>query len=555
MMAYSKSGNVTMNPAYAGTQGAARAARWAGSAPILPRSAQSLCSDCLRVIDATLYEVDGRVLMRKICPTHGEQRELISTDAKFYKLIIRRDRGRPRGVTNPISDKTASCPQGCGICSEHLSGPVMMNIDLTNRCNLNCPICFANAGVRHEVVELDIDQVRRLLDIACQVHNVKPSCFQYTGGEPTVHPEFLAALGEAAKRGFAQIQVATNGIRFGEDRRFAAQAAEAGLNVAYLQFDGLSDEVYRQTRGRALLDLKLAAIENLYAAGVRTVLVPTIVRGINDSQIGPILRFAVEKADWIVGVSWQPVAFTGRLNYKERLERRFTVADLTREIESQTGLIDMYRDWYPFSFIDPFVRLLEAIDSKPQLTMNCNPCCGVGVYLIVDSQTNGVYPIPSFVDVEPLMQAIDSATVRLRKGGVFEKLSAGRQLQQLHRFYHKDAAPPGWSFEDFVEFMMDFVDFRQRYSENSARVEANTGRYKSLLMASMHFQDVYNYQLDRVRRCVVHYAAADGRIYPFCSYNSGPCHRQRVEKSLAVPLEEYQASHKLFVGSESRSQV
>jgi tetraether lipid synthase len=550
MTAHLKSGNVTIKPAQAGTKGAARGLRRQSSTPVLPRSAQSLCPDCLRVVDATLYEVDGKVFMRKICPTHGEQRELISTDAEFYKLIIRRDRGRPRGVTNPISNETTSCPQSCGICSEHLSGPVMMNIDLTNRCNLKCPICFANAGARREVVELNMDQVRRLLDIACRVNNVMPSCFQYTGGEPTVHPEFLTALSEAASRDFAQIQVATNGVKFGADRGFAAQAAQAGLNVAYLQFDGLSDEVYRQTRGRALLDLKLAAIENLYAAGVRTMLVPTIVKGINDSQIGPILRFAVENADRIVGVSWQPVAFTGRLNYQQRLERRFTVADLAREIESQTGFIDKYRDWYPFSFIDPFIRLVEATDGKPQLSMNCNPSCGVGVYLIVDSQTNGVYPIPSFVDVEPLMEAMDSAAARLRKGGVFEKLSAGRQLQQLRRFYHKDATPPGWSFEEFVEFMMDFVDFRRRYSGNSARVKANAGRYKPLLMASMHFQDVYNYQLDRVRRCVVHYAAADGRIYPFCSYNSGPCHRQRVEKSLAVSLEEYQRSQKPAVELE-----
>lgn len=509
---------------------------------ILPKEVRSFCPDCLRVIPGALYEEDNAVFMRKTCPAHGVQRELISTDAKFFRLMIQRDMAVTRGVTNPAAGPTAPCPQGCGICREHLSAPIMMNIDLTNRCNLNCPICFANAGMRGEVVELSLDQVCRLLDLGCEVHDVQPACLQYTGGEPTVHPEFLAALNEAKKRSFAQVQIATNGLKFARDPQFAVEASEAGLNVAYLQFDGLNDDVHVKTRGRPLLDSKLAAMENLYAAGVRIILVPTIAKGINDDQIGDITRFAVENTDKIVGISWQPVAFTGRLNYEERLARRFTVADLAREIQTQSGLIDMYRDWYPFSFVDPFARFLEAAEKRPNVTMSCNPICGMGTYLIVDSQTHAVCPIPAFVDVEPLMQTLQSAANRLRHGRLLDKLSVAHQLRRLKRFYHEDAAPAGWPFEQFTEFMMDFADFRGRYGDNDARMKASTGRrFRPILMASMHFQDVYNYQLDRVRRCVVHYAAPDGRIYPFCSYNSGPCHRQRVERQFAIPLAEYQA--------------
>ncbi len=512
---------------------------------ILPREVESLCPDCLRVIAGILYEENGAVLMRKTCATHGVRHELISSDATFFRLMIQRDRAVTRRVDNPISRRAASCPQGCGVCPEHLAAPIMMNIDLTNRCNLGCPICFAGAGVGGKVMESNLDQIRRALDLICTVHSVQPPCVQYTGGEPTIHPQFLDALDEARKRGFAQIQVATNGLKFAHDPCFARQAGEAGLNLAYLQFDGLIDNVYLKTRGRPLLEIKLAAMENLYAAKIRTVLVPTIARGINDHQIGAITRFAVENTDKVSGISWQPVAFTGRLNYEERLAQRFTVADLAREIQAQSGIVDMYRDWYPFGFVDPFARFVEAACGSPTITMSCNPICAMATYLIVDSQTHAVSPIPAFVDVEPLMQTMQSAAGRLNRGGFLGKLGVTHQLRRLKRFYHEDAAPGGWPFEQFSEFIMGFADFRRRYCDNAARMKAAAdNRFRPILMASMHFQDVYNYQLDRVRRCVVHYAAPDGRIYPFCSYNSGPCHRQRVEQRFAVPLEKYQASHR-----------
>jgi len=513
-----------------------------GQSGILPMDTQSLCPECLRVLDATVYEADGRVFMSKRCPDHGPYNELLSSDAKFFQLMIERDLSAS-GLSPTPAPRTQDCPQACGLCEDHLSGPMMVNIDLTNRCNLSCPICFANAGARREVVELDLDHIRRLLDLARESSEVQAPCLQYTGGEPTVHPYFLEAVQEARGRGFAQIQAATNGIRFGTDPEFAARAGEAGLNVAYLQFDGLSDDVYLQTRGRPLLDIKLAAVENLYTAGIRTILVPTIAKGINDDQIGRITEYAIENNEPVCAISWQPISFTGRLNYEERLARRFTIADLAREIQQQTGLVDMYRDWYPFCFVDPFARLVEALEGRPNLVMGCSPVCGAGTYLIVDSQTLTANPLPAFIQVGPLMESIYSAAVRLKRGGFLRKLNVTRELRKLRRFHDEEKGPVGWSFDGFVDFMLDFVDFRQRYGDNEARVKATANlRYRPILMAAMHFQDAYNYQLDRVRRCVIHYAAADGRMYPFCSYNSGPCHRQRIESRFAVPLEQYRSA-------------
>jgi uncharacterized radical SAM superfamily Fe-S cluster-containing enzyme len=420
---------------------------------------------------------------------------------------------------------------------------MMLNIDLTNRCNLNCPICFASADASGYVVEPSIDQVSRMLDAACEVDDAKPVCFQYTGGEPTMHPDFFQALQEARKRDFAQIQVATNGLKFSQDPEFAAAASEAGLNVAYLQFDGMSDQVYKKTRGRPLVELKLRAIDNLFGAGIRTVLVPTIAKGVNDHQIGPIVQFAVRNTDRISGISWQPVAFTGRIDYQEHLEQRFTVADLALEIERQTGLVDRYRDWYPFSFVDPFTRLLEAITGEQQTRLSCHPICGVGTYLIVDSNTHDTVPLPAFLDVEPLMDEISHLAEGLQKRRVFRKLTLARTLRGMGQHFHQERAPSRWTFETCVDFMMGFADFRTRFADNKARQSKLPGTsHRPLLMASMHFQDAYNYQIERVRRCVVQYAGLDGRLYPFCTYNCGPCHRGRLEKQFAVPLARYQAT-------------
>jgi uncharacterized radical SAM superfamily Fe-S cluster-containing enzyme len=507
-----------------------------------PIMTSSLCPECLEVIEARIHESRGSVYMDKSCAKHGSFRELISTDPKFFLLMLERDQAKLRGLTNPVQGAQECCPNSCGLCSEHRGVPMMLNIDLTNRCNLNCPVCFANADASGQVVELSIDQVRRMLDIACEVDAVRPVCFQYTGGEPTVHPDFLQALEEVKNRDFAQVQVATNGLKFGQDPEFALAASEAGLNIAYLQFDGMNDRVYKQMRGRPLLEIKLKAIVNLSSAGIRTVLVPTIVKGVNQHQIGPIVRFAIHNSDKISGISWQPVSFTGRIDYRQRLQQRFTVADLAFEIERQTGLVDRYRDWYPFSFVDPFARLLEAISGEPQTRLSCHPICGIGTYLIVDSDGEEVVPLPTFLDVEPLMQKLSDLADQVEKRRIFRKLTVGRALRSLEQYFHKDRAPSGWTFETCMDFMMDFADFHKRFANNQARQKKLAGTsQRPFLMASMHFQDAYNYQIERVRRCVVEYAAPDGRLYPFCTYNCGPCHRQRIEKQFAVPLAQYRA--------------
>jgi len=532
-----------MNPLSAISRGLIRQFRESESKVEFPLHTKSLCPECLKVIEATIDSDDGRVFMYKSCSEHGDFRELLSTDGRFYRLMLERERCfQFRGVSNPVCTKQTECPRACGICNEHLNAPIMMNIDLTNRCNLNCPICFANSNASGVVVEPDLDTVRMMLDKACALDSIRPACFQYTGGEPTVYPAFLEALQEAKKRGFTQIQVATNGIRFSDEPELAFKAAEAGLNIAYLQFDGIDDEVYLKIRGRSLAETKFKAVDNFYKAGIRTVLVPTLVKGINDHQIGKIIQYSLDNIEKISGISWQPVAFTGRIDYQQRVAQRFTLTDLAREIAEQTGLVDMYRDWYPFSFADAFTKFLEAVTNDRQITMGCHPACGAATYLIVNLRTKESTALPEFVDVEPLMDRLAIVAGKLKKRRILHNVSIGNELRRFRRYYHQDKGPSGWSFETFVNFMMDFARFRQHYKDNEAKRKLLSNMpYRSLLMASMHFQDSYNYQTDRVQRCVIHYAAPDGRIYPFCSYNSGPCHRNRIEEQFAVSAAEYQS--------------
>lgn len=411
----------------------------------------------------------------------------------------------------------------------------MVNIDLTNRCNLNCPICFANSKASGKVIELNRDQINSMLDNICQVNDVKPACLQYTGGEPTIHPHFLDALDEASKRGFTQIQVATNGLKFANDPGFAQAASEAGLNIVYLQFDALDDDIWKKVRGRPLNEIKKRAIDNLYEAGIRTILVPTIVKGVNDGEIGSILDFAIQHIDKVTAISWQPVAFTGRIDYQKRIAQRFTLTDLATEIEKQTGMARKYRNWYPFSFADPFTRLVHAVTGEKQQSLGCHPGCGIATYLIVNTHTREAVTIPEFVDVVGLMEQLSQAERRLRKKKLFKRMSVARELRSVKKYFNKDKAPRDWDFDTFLEFMLDFVYFSKKYVNNQVRRRnLEKKSYRPLLLASMHFQDAYNYQIDRVKRCVIHYAGPNGRIYPFCTWNSGPCHRTAIEQEYAV---------------------
>ena len=222
----------------------------------LPKSVQSICPECGRTIQGALVAEDGRVFMNKSCPRCGGFLDLISSSAGFYLRMERWALEDGRGVANPAIAKSGECPASCGLCPSHTSHAVVGLVDLTNRCNLRCPICFANADVSGYQYQPSLDAVRKMLETLRDMRPVPCRILQFSGGEPTLHPEFHEAVRLARQLGFSQIQVATNGIRFAESD-FAHRASEAGLDLLYLQFDGVGDDIYLRTRGARLWEQKL----------------------------------------------------------------------------------------------------------------------------------------------------------------------------------------------------------------------------------------------------------------------------------------------------------
>jgi len=504
----------------------------------LPCQTQSICPECDAILEATLYEDEGKVWMDKTCPEHGHYNELISSDAKFFLKRRRTHFELPSGVETPFTESTNSCPHDCGLCTQHQSTPCLVNIDLTNRCNQNCPICFASANASGRVFDLSLEQLDAMLDKIVSLRPYPPLSVQFAGGEPTVHKDFIKAVRMAKDKGVLDVQAASNGLLFAKKPDFAEQAAEAGLDVVYLQFDGMRDEVYEHSRGRPLFETKMQAIENLRQAGIMVTLVPTIVRGLNDDQIGEILQYAVENTEAVTAISFQPVSITGRIDRSKRLEMRYTMADMARDLQNQTGILDMYRDWYPFSIISPISRLLEAITGKPKAYFSCHAHCGAASYLVVDKKNKTAVPVSRFLDIEAAMQDLNKEAEAVENHAWRKKLTKFQVMRKLKKYFYPDQAPEGLTFDQLIDFVNKFLEAEPTKKKPKGHVYHMIGdRFDVLLLAAMHFQDKYNFELDRVQHCVIHYASPDGMLYPFCTWNSGPCHRYRVEEQFSRPLE------------------
>ncbi len=497
----------------------------------LPKQTESLCPECNAVIPADIFAEDGKVIMQKRCPEHGQFRDIVFSDIELYLKMEEWNFGDNRGLSNPQVEGDVSCPADCGLCSLHTSHTALANVDLTNRCNLTCPVCFANANVAGYLYEPSLEQVRGMLATLRGEQPVDGRVVQFSGGEPTIHPQFFEILSMAREMGFTHIQVATNGIELA-DLEFARQAKAAGLATLYLQFDGVSDEVYRRVRGQALLATKMKVIENCRATGMKIVFVPTIVKGLNDDQIGNIVRVAIENIDTVSGISFQPVAFTGRIAKHELLAKRFTLADLARCVSEQTGITDPRADWFPLACVTPFSKLTAALRGTGVPTISAHPHCSLGTYFFVDEKSKQAVPITRFVDVPNMLQDMEELSRSAGKAR-FKLYSKMKAWNALQKHFKTQLAPPGLTFTKFLQTLQGMTN--KKLGRDG---QDGSFTYRTLLVAGMHFQDGYNYDIERVKRCVIHYATPDGKLYPFCTYNSGPCYREKIERQFSTPWEK-----------------
>jgi uncharacterized radical SAM superfamily Fe-S cluster-containing enzyme len=514
-----------------------------------PRETDSLCPRCVKEvrtqilggqrdlstlvdgkpgeIRASIVEEDGQVKMVKTCRTHGRFEDVLSIDPAFLRRIEQLYPGRdflaPRSALRDHGSSTIRYGRGA-----------VLTVDLTNRCNMMCDPCFMDANQVGYVHELEWDEIQKILDDSLTVKPRRQMSVQFSGGEPTLSPHFLRAVRYARDAGYFCVQAATNGVRFAQEPEFARAAKDAGMRLAYLQFDGVSNEANAHRKIGNLFDVKLRAIENLAAAGIDVVLVVTVVGGVNDHQVGEIIEFAVENADKITVVSFQPVSFTGRdedIDDETRRARRYTLSHLAHDVKRQTGATEPLRDWFPLSAMGPFSDMTDHLMGERadwgSLKCGCHPDCGIGTVLFVHKKTKQMVPLTAFLDVEGLLGDIQEITDAAQGRAV----SLGQLALALLKRFDPDAAPPGFGFRDLVRQFLSQTGARGK-AVGETEGDANEFEWRALFVAGMWFQDLFNYDFRRTEMCIIPYGTQMGEI-SFCAYNTGVGWRNVIEKMKA----------------------
>jgi hypothetical protein len=489
---------------------------------MLIKKTRSLCPSCNTAVDAEIAEEDGKIWLKRSCPQHGSFRNLYWSDPVMYHRFDRYN-AVGNGIENPQNTTAApgSCPTACGLCNNHHSQTLLANIDLTNRCNLDCDFCFANARACGFIYEPTFDEVVSMLKLLRSEKPVPAPAVQFSGGEPTMRDDLVEIIRTAKQMGFPQVQIATNGIKLANDPVFAQQLKEAGLSTVYLHFDGVSKET------NPFLSKHLAAIENLKRVRLGTVLVPTVIRGRNDHELGDIIRFAANNISVIRGVNFQPVAFTGAASDDDVNKSRITIPDVLERIETQLSGIVKKNDFYPIPCVLPFSDLVESYTGKPQVRFTAHQHCGAATYVFV--QDEGIMAVNRMVNVEKFFETIGQMAEDLKRGGTINKYKALLDgIKNMHdsvRQGEQGATTEFWKIIGKTLISQNFQALREFH-------------WNALFIGSMHFMDRYNYDLDRVSRCCIHYATPDGRLIPFCTYNSGPVYREQVWKKFAKEPEK-----------------
>jgi uncharacterized radical SAM superfamily Fe-S cluster-containing enzyme len=482
----------------------------------------SICPECMRRIPMRVYEEDGVIYLEKTCPEHGKFEDVYWGDAELFRWFYDNwynARYLGGGLEKPHTASTEGCPFDCGICPQHKTPTILGIIDVTNRCNMACPICFAYVGAANYVYEPSYEQIVDMMKVLRANSPWACNALQFSGGEPTLRNDLPDLIKEAQKLGISHVEVNTNGIRIAEDVSYFKKLFDAGLSTLYLQFDGLREEIYAKTRARPnMVPVKLKVIENAREIGMDSVvLVVTLAKGVNDKDLGDIVDFAIKNHDVVRCINIQPVSMAGKARKEEMRKMRITIPDTMKEIEEQTkGAVGRF-DWRPVNWPVPVSKGMGAIKNRiyPEFTMN--PMCGAATFLVVDK--DGSYkPIMRYVDVDKFADIFWDAYYTGVKG---KKTMAKMQMLKL--------LPMAKS--DFVRGLIKNVVMKGSY-------EALGDLMRRLVMIGiMHFQDVWNIDVDRVQKCGIHYVTPDGKVRCFCTYNS--IHRANVEKQFAVSIAEW----------------
>ena len=536
-----------------------------------PRETDSLCPVCVREarkrildgeqdvktltmdhvgeIKATILERDGKILMVKDCPEHGHFEDILAIDTEFMKHIEANFPGRDMPAHNDegLHDHGSSSVK-------HGRGSIL-TIDLTNRCNMMCDPCFMDANQVGFVHELPWEDIKQLLDNAIKIKPRRQMSVQFSGGEPTISPYFFDAVAYARKLGYNSVQAATNGIEFAKSLDFAKRAYESGLRYIYLQFDGIGNANNEHRKVGNLFDVKLKAIENCHAAGIEIILVTTLINGVNNEQVGPIIEFALNNPNKIAFISFQPVSFTGRdeeVTDERRLRQRYTLSHMAHDVNKQTGMTEPNRDWFPLSLMASFSDLADLAHGPDaqwgQVTCSCHPNCGVGTAVMVNKANKEWAPVPQFLNVPRLVKDLRTITDAAR-GKFLTNLQTGLALL---RNYNPFGAPPSLGLLDILKKFDKSLGLTGR--SYGVGLERRKDPWNFLFIAGMWFQDLWTYDFRRTEMCIIPYATQEGEI-SFCAYNTGVGWRNIIEKmhmtaSLTKWYEE-NGRHAIYAGGKS----
>lgn len=495
------------------------------------RFTQSICPDCNMILDAEVFERDGKVFMTKTCPTHGECEELYFGSYEMYKKFSTywMD-GKGAHAPNVMIDK-CSCPNNCGLCTNHLSHSGLSNMIITNRCDLTCWYCFfyVKKGLEGAYLyEPNMEQVRAMMKTLKAEKPIAGNSIQITGGEPMLRDDIAEIIKIMKEEGVDHVQLNTNGIKLAMSPDTMRQVRMAGVSNLYLSFDGVTPRTNPKNHWEIPYTL-----ESARKCGMTVVFVPTVIKSINDHELGGIIRFAQKNLDVVHAVNFQPVSLTGRMGKKEREKYRITIPDCIERIDEQTNGEISKDGWFPVPSCMPMTNIIEAFSKKPKYELSIHFACGAGTYVFEDMETKKLIPLTSFVDIKGVLEYFEEKADEIKSGAnrYWAMLEVVRKLKQ---FVNKEKQPRGL---DLAKMFSSILLKRNFDSVGSWHV-------RSMFLGMMHFQDKYNEDLERLQRCDIHYLTPDLRIIPFCAFNVIPeWYRDRIQKKFSIPVEEWEKAH------------
>jgi 7,8-dihydro-6-hydroxymethylpterin dimethyltransferase len=462
-----------LNDTCCGREHAAQPSPSAGEPPVEERFTEltnSLCPHCLRKVEAKVLVGPQGVFLQKFCPEHGSQRVMIAHDPVYWQ----ESRALYKPPTPPLHRNTnmqTGCPHDCGLCPDHEQHSCLAILEITEQCQLGCPVCYADSS--KEKTHRSLTQIEHMLD-AAMANEGELNVLQISGGEPTLHPELIAILDAAKARPIRHLMLNTNGLRIAEDEAFADQLAiyRPGFEV-YLQFDSLRPESLQRLRGRDLSALRRKAVEILNERDISTTLVMTVAKGINDEEMGEVLEFALSKP-CVRGVTFQPIQVAGRLQGFSGESERLTLTEVRSAL----------------------LRQQDRFKAQDVLPVPCHAESLAMGYALRHGQA--LLPLSTLIDPRRMLELGGNTISYEQDPKLREQLlrlfSLSATSASAAGEFQKLCCPPGLD--------PGSINYRQIFR-----------------VIIMQFMDAWTMDLRSLKRSCVHIIHPDGRLIPFETYN------------------------------------